>query len=312
MARLTTKGGVMMGRMVSSAQGLLGREGRAGDHKREGEAEQRRAGAGGDCQRQRVPGDAAARPAGDAAQSPDARVDEPVEEDLRGQAAVGRLDGAGQDAGDGKEDEGRDQGDDQCDRADDEAVAIDSTTGGDALREQHEKGEEGERRSGAHAELPNLERPEPGVQELEAPAAMDDEEALGQNVEGSGHAAGDQQVGRGRRVLPTAEQQQGGEERQGERQEPPAAVQQRLLQAGCRGLPVPGEEPPRIEEAARLRVPRDQGEARPADGEPKAERTRTFFSSTSGGAGRLSWAGRRPRCPSARAAGCASRTSRRS
>ena len=147
------------------------------------------------ARKKRVPGDAAARPAGQAGERPEAVAEEALAEGGERVAVVGD-EGVQQHLRDRHEDEERDGGDDEADRADDEDVAADGAARGDAEGEEEEEGERSGERAVAHAELAAVELAEERLEPVVAPAAQADGEALHQQPAEAGGADDDAAGGR--------------------------------------------------------------------------------------------------------------------
>ncbi len=193
---------------------------------REGQAEQRGQHADEAASATRVPRHAAAARAGDAAQAPDRWAEQLGREHAGGEAAVVVAHRGGQDAEHRVEHEQRDQADDQQQRSGDEHVAFAHAHPCQAVGEQHEAGERIQCRAPAHGRLarPLAEQSgEPGI----GPAAMDDQQAFGDEPGEAGGARSDQET---RCLLGRLAGQRGPgcqQQRQGQREQPGAAGEQR-------------------------------------------------------------------------------------
>ena len=165
----------------------------ARDHQREDEAEQRGDDADQDGEEERVPGDAAARAARQAAEPPEPVAEQFCEEDAERIIAILGDQRAGEHLQDRHEDEERDDGDDEADRADDELVAADRAARGEPQRQQEQESAADQHGTPAHAELPDLKLAEKRGQPLPLKAAQADAEALQQEIGEAGRADGDEQ-----------------------------------------------------------------------------------------------------------------------
>ena len=146
-----------------------------------------------DGEKERIPGDAAARTAQEAVETPEPAAEEFREEDAKGIVPLLREQRTAEHLRDRHEDEDGDDNDNEADRADDELVATDGAARGKPEGEQEQEGAAYQQRTPAHAILAVIKLSEEQGQPLPLEAAQANAEALKQEI-GEAHRAGrDQQ-----------------------------------------------------------------------------------------------------------------------
>ena len=151
----------------------------------------------------------------------------------------------------------------------DERIALEVAAAREPQREQHAECRDDEPGAEPHAELSARQRRQRGRERLEVPAGRADDETLHEQQNEAGRPDGDQRIGACPARNPHGGNRRARGEQDAERGQPPLAVQQNLQQRRCRFLRCELPDPAEREHAVLQRVPRNEQEARRADGEPE-------------------------------------------
>src|SRR4029453_18705173 len=131
----------------------------------------------------RVPGDAAARSADDAADAPHFFSEHAPRERARRQRLVRILRSRNQDPEDGKEREDRDQQRNADGASGNERIALEVAAAGKPQRKEHRKGGQREECAQAHPVLSGGKRRQHRLERLEVPPRRTDDETLAKRID---------------------------------------------------------------------------------------------------------------------------------